>query len=488
MIKNNLTLMTDLYELTMLNGYYKTDIDEIAVFDMFFRKNPFNNCYSIMAGLEQVIDYIQNLTFTEEDINYLRTTKLFDEHFLDFLKKFKFTGDIYAVEEGRLIFPNEPIIKVIAPIAQAQLIETAILNLINHQSLIATKATRISYVAKNDTLMEFGLRRAQGPDAAILGARAAVIGGFNATSNVLAGKLFDIPIAGTHAHSWIMSFDSELEAFRTYARLYPDSCILLVDTYNTLKSGVKNAIQVFKELRANGIEPKLYGIRLDSGDLAYLSKQARKMLDDAGFDNAIITASNDLDENLILSLKNQGARINAWGVGTKLITASDNPAFGGVYKLAAVCEKNGKNFIPKIKLSENPEKVSNPGNKVVYRIIMNDTGKLKGDLIALEHENITSENELILFDPLNPWKRTVLEPNSYSIEQILIPIFKDGKLVYTSPSIMEIQKRCRDDLALLWDESRRFLNPVVPYVDLSQELYDLRNKLYFEHFNRRDYD
>lgn len=484
---DNLTLLTDLYQLTMLNGYYKTKNNQIAVFDMFFRKNPYNNCYSIMAGLEQVIDYIKNLKFSDEDISYLKSLNLFDDSFLNYLHDFKFTGDIYAIEEGRLIFPNEPIIKVVAPIPQAQLVETAILNIVNHQSLIATKATRIAYVAKDDILMEFGLRRAQGPDAGIYGARAAIIGGFHSTSNTFAGKLFNIPVSGTHAHSWIMSFDSELEAFRTYASIYPNACILLVDTYNTLKSGVKNAIQVFTELREKGIFPKLYGIRLDSGDLSYLSKQARIMLDEAGFKDAIITASNDLDENLILSLKNQGAKINAWGVGTKLITAEENPSFGGVYKLSALMDNTGE-FIPKIKLSDNPEKVTNPGNKQVYRIIMNDTNKIKGDLITLENEEIDLSNNLVLFDPKNPWKRTILEPKSYHVEKLLTPIFKSGNLVYKSPSIMEIREKCKSDLNLLWDESRRFLNPVIPYVDLSQELYDLRNKLFYEHFNRRDYD
>lgn len=483
----NLTLLTDLYELTMLNGYYKNNTNEIAVFDMFFRKNPFNNCYSIMAGLDQVIEYIENFKFSNEDIKYLKELNIFDDSFLNFLSAFKFTGDIYAIEEGRMIFPGEPILKVIAPIGEAQIIETTVLNLINHQSLIATKASRISYVAGEDTLMEFGLRRAQGPDAGIYGARAAIIGGFHSTSNVLAGKFFDIPISGTHAHSWIMSFDSELEAFRAYAMLYPNSCILLVDTYNTLKSGVKNAIKVFNEMKEQGINSKLYGIRLDSGDLAYLSKEARKMLDDAGFEDAIITASNDLDEYLILSLKNQGAKINAWGVGTKLITASETPYFGGVYKLAATKDISGS-FVPKIKLSENPEKITNPGNKQVYRIVMKDTNKLKADLITLDYEEIDPSKELVLFDPLNTWKRTVLAPNTYTAEKILVPIFKSGKLVYKSPSISDMRNKCKNELSLLWDESRRFLNPLPPYVDLSQDLYNLRNKLYYEHFNRRNYD
>lgn len=480
----NLTLLTDLYELTMLQGYHRNRNDEVVVFDMFFRANPFQSSYSIMAGLKQVMDYIENLHFSDADVDYLRSLKLFDEDFLHYLKDFRFTGDIYAAEEGRLIFPHEPILKVIAPIAQAQLIETAVLNIINHQCLIATKASRVAYVAGDDRLMEFGLRRAQGPDAGIYGARAAVIGGFHATSNVLAGQMFDIPVAGTHAHSWIMSFPSEYDAFKAYANLYPNACILLVDTYNTLKSGLPNAIRVFAEMRDAGIKPETYGIRLDSGDLAYLSKEARKMLDAAGFSDAIISASNDLDENLILTLKAQGARVNAWGVGTNLITAKDNPSFGGVYKLSAIRAADGS-YKPKIKLSDNPAKITNPGNKKVYRIIDKDTGKLRADYICLEHEQIHEGMELVLFDPTNTWKRTILSPNTYTLKKLLQPIFIDGERVYDAPSIPDIRARCKRELDLLWSESRRFLNPQLPYVDLSQELYDLRNTLYFEYFNRR---
>lgn len=480
----NLTLLTDLYELTMMQGYHQNRNDHVVVFDMFFRKNPFKSSYSVMAGLEQVIDYIEHLHFTEEDLDYLRSLNLFDEEFLDYLRNFQFTGDIWAVEEGRLIFPGEPILKVIAPLSQAQLIETAMLNLINHQSLIATKASRVAYVAEDDILMEFGLRRAQGPDAGVYGARAAVIGGFHATSNVLAGQRFGVPVAGTHAHSWIMSFPSEYEAFRAYADLYPQACILLCDTYNTLKSGVPNAIRVFQEMRDAGVEFGNYGIRLDSGDLAYLSKKARRMLDEAGFEDAVIAASNDLDEELILTLKTQGAKINSWGVGTNLITAAGNPSFGGVYKLAAIQQDDGT-FIPKIKLSDNVGKITNPGNKKVYRIVDKETGKLRGDYICLEDEVLNPDDELVLFDPTNTWKRTILDGGTYTAEEILVPIFKSGKCVYEKPDIRSIRARCKQELNLLWNESRRFLNPLLPYVDLSQKLYDLRNKLYFEHFNRK---
>ena len=337
MARRNLTLLTDLYELTMMQGYFKEkDANETVIFDAFYRSNPNNNGYSICAGLEQVIDYIKDLHFDQEDIDYLRSTGLFGEDFLEYLKQFHFSGDIYAIPEGTVVFPREPLVKVIAPIMEAQLVETALLNIINHQSLIATKTARVIYAAQGDGVMEFGLRRAQGPDAGIYGARAAMIAGCIGTSNVLAGQMFDVPVKGTHAHSWIMSFPDELTAFRTYARLYPTACILLVDTYDTLKSGVPHAIQVFQEMRDAGIPLTFYGIRLDSGDLAYLSKKAKKMLDAAGFPDAVISASNDLDENLISSLKLQGAAINSWGVGTNLITSKDCPSFGGVYKLAAI--------------------------------------------------------------------------------------------------------------------------------------------------------
>ena len=400
MDRQNLTLLTDLYELTMMQGYFKhKDQNETVIFDAFYRTNPGEGGYSIAAGLEQVIQYIKELHFSDEDIRYLAGLGIFEQDFLDYLKDFKFTGDIYAIPEGSVIFPREPLIKVIAPIMQAQLIETAILNIINHQSLIATKAARVCYAARGDGIMEFGLRRAQGPDAGTYGARAAVIGGCIGTSNVLCGRLFDVPVKGTHAHSWIMSFPDEYTAFKTYADMYPSACILLVDTYDTLKSGVPNAIKVFTEMRRAGTPLTYYGIRLDSGDLAYLSKKARKMLDEAGFPDAVISASNDLDEFLIDSLKVQGAAITSWGVGTNLITSKDCPSFGGVYKLAAIQDKNGQ-FIPKIKLSENSEKVTNPGNKTIYRIYEKASGKIKADLICLVDEKFDENEPLLLFDPL----------------------------------------------------------------------------------------
>lgn len=406
MDRQNLTLLTDLYELTMMQGYFKhKDCNETVIFDAFYRTNPCNGGYAIAAGLEQLIQYIKELHFSKQDIDYLASLGIFDKDFLDYLTDFKFSGDIYAIPEGTVIFPREPLIKVIAPIMEAQLVETAILNIINHQSLIATKASRVCYAAKGDGIMEFGLRRAQGPDAGIYGARAAMIGGCIGTSNVLCGQLFDVPVKGTHAHSWIMSFPDEYTAFKTYADMYPSACILLVDTYDTLKSGVPNAIRVFQEMQKEGISLTYYGIRLDSGDLAYLSKKARKMLDDAGFTDAVISASNDLDEYLIESLKLQGAAITSWGVGTNLITAKDNPAFGGVYKLAAIMGDDG-NFIPKIKLSENTEKVTNPGNKTIYRIYEKNSGKLKADLICLVDEKFSEDDPLLLFDPLEPWKKT----------------------------------------------------------------------------------
>ncbi len=383
MSTRNLTMMTDLYELTMMQGYFKNPTDQIVVFDAFYRKNPCNGGYAICAGLEQAIDYIQNLHFTPDDVDYLRGLGIFDDDFLEYLRGFHFTGDIYAVPEGTIVFPHEPLVKVIAPIMEAQLMEPAILNIINHQSLIATKAARVVHAARGDGIMEFGLRRAQGPDAANFGARAAVIAGCVGTSNVLTGKLCGVPVKGTHAHSWIMSFGDELTAFRTYAKMYPKACILLVDTYDVLKSGVPNAITVFKEMRDAGIELKGYGIRIDSGDLAYLSKEAFKMLDAEGFGDAIISASSDLDENLIDALKHQGAKINSWGVGTKLITSNDWSAFGGVYKMSAIKNKEDKEFTPKIKLSENIEKMTNPGNKTIFRLYDKVTGKRRGDLIAL---------------------------------------------------------------------------------------------------------
>lgn len=473
--KGNLTLLTDFYQLTMMQGYFKNSSNHRVVFDMFYRNNPSGSGYAIAAGLEQVIDYIKNLTFTQEDVEYLRTFDMFDEDFLDYLLKFKFTGDIYAVREGSVVFPMVPLVKVIAPVIEAQLIESAILNIVNHQSLIATKASRVCYSAQGDKVMEFGLRRAQGPDAGVYGARAAVIGGCIGTSNVLAGKMFDIPALGTHAHSWIMSFDDEITAFRTYANLYPNNATLLVDTYDTLRSGVPNAIKVFQEMKDAGNMPTVYGIRLDSGDLAYLSKKARKMLDNAGFQDASIVASSDLDEYLIDSLKTQGSTINIWGVGTNLITSKDCPAFGGVYKLAAI-EKDGE-YIPKIKLSENQWKITNPGNKKIYRVYDKETGKMKADLITLAQEEYNEEEALKLFDPHATWKKTYLKGGSYTLKELLVPVFIAGECVYASPSVMDIRKYCLEELETLWDETRRLINPHNVYVDLSADLFQMKNQL-----------
>lgn len=475
----DLTLLTDFYELTMMQGYFEhKDEDKTVVFDMFYRSNPSGSSYSIAAGLEQFIDYINHLQFHEDDLLYLKAQNTFSDAFIDYLRDFKFTGNIYAVKEGSVIFPNEPIVKVVAPICQAQLIETALLNMINHQSLIASKASRIKWAANGDTLLEFGLRRAQGPDAGIYGARAAVIGGCDATSNVLAGKMFDLPVKGTHAHSWVMSFESELEAFRAYANLYPTACLLLVDTYDTLRSGVPNAIQVFRELRDKNIPGTTFGIRLDSGDLSYLSKKARIMLDEAGFPEAIISASSDLDEYLISDLKLQGSKIDLWGVGTNLITSNDCPAFGGVYKLAATYDQG--RFVPKIKLSDNPVKVTNPGDKRLLRIYHKETNKIKADLIILNEEQYDPEEDLLLFSPVSPWKKTLLPAGSYHIREMLEPIFIEGKQVYSLPTTKEIKAHCQRELETLWPESRRLVNPQPVYIDLSRPLYDLKQKLMME--------
>lgn len=473
----NLTLLTDLYELTMMQGYFESQSSEVVVFDAFYRKNPCGNGYAIAAGLEQVIDYIKNLRFSEEDISYLRGLGIFHEGFLNYLKDFHFEGDIYAVPEGSIVFPHEPLLKVIAPIMQAQLVETAILTIINHQSLIATKTARVVRAARGDGIMEFGLRRAQGPDAGVYGARAAMIAGCIGTSNVLAGQLFDVPVKGTHAHSWIMSFPDEYTAFKKYAELYPDACTLLVDTYDTLRSGVPNAIRVFREMQEAGIPLKNYGIRLDSGDLAYMSKKARRLLDEAGFKDAVISASSDLDEYLIDSLKAQGAAITSWGVGTNMITSSDCPAFGGVYKLAAVRDEKTGEFIPKIKLSENTEKVTNPGNKKILRIYDKETSKIRADLICLADETFDEGKDMIIFDPLETWKKTKFKAGTYTLREMLVPVFLKGECVYTSPSVMEIRDYCTQEKETLWEETKRFANPHKVYVDLSDRLYRIKSEL-----------
>lgn len=476
MSKRNLTLLTDLYELTMMQGYYEKGQNENVIFDVFFRQNPCNNGYSVCAGLDQVIDYIKNLHFTYDDVDYLRGLGIFKEDFLHYLSGFHFSGDIYAIPEGTVVFPKEPLLKVVAPIMEAQLVETAILNIINHQSLIATKTSRIVFAANGDGIMEFGLRRAQGPDAGLYGARAAMIGGCVGTSNVLAGQMFDVPVMGTHAHSWIMSFPDEYTAFKTYAEMYPDNCTLLVDTYDTLKSGVPNAIRVFQEFKDAGKPLIKYGIRLDSGDLAYLSKEARKMLDEAGFPEATICASNDLDEFLLHDLKMQGAAIDSWGVGTNLITSKDCPSFGGVYKLAAIQNEKGE-FVPKIKISENTEKITNPGNKTIYRIYEKASGKIKADLICFADEVIDPKQDLFLFDPMDTWKKTKLAGGTYTVREILLPIFKNGECLYKSPTLKEIAAYCREEKDTLWDETKRLFYPHRVYVDLSQKLYAVKQSL-----------
>lgn len=476
MSKRNLTLLTDLYELTMMQGYYEKGQNENVIFDVFFRQSPCNNGYSVCAGLDQVIDYIKNLHFTYDDVDYLRGLGIFKEDFLHYLSGFHFSGDIYAIPEGTVVFPKEPLLKVVAPIMEAQLVETAILNIINHQSLIATKTSRIVFAANGDGIMEFGLRRAQGPDAGLYGARAAMIGGCVGTSNVLAGQMFDVPVMGTHAHSWIMSFPDEYTAFKTYAEMYPDNCTLLVDTYDTLKSGVPNAIRVFQEFKDAGKPLIKYGIRLDSGDLAYLSKEARKMLDESGFPEATICASNDLDEFLLHDLKMQGAAIDSWGVGTNLITSKDCPSFGGVYKLAAIQNEEGE-FVPKIKISENTEKITNPGNKTIYRIYEKASGKIKADLICFADEVIDSKQDLLLFDPMDTWKKTKLAGGTYTVREILLPIFKNGECLYKSPTLKEIAAYCREEKDTLWDETKRLFYPHRVYVDLSQKLYAVKQSL-----------
>ncbi len=474
----NLTLMTDLYELTMMQGYFKNPSEQVCVFDAFYRTNPYDGGYAISCGLEQVIEYIKGLNFTYEDIEYLNSLGIFETDFLEYLAGFHFTGSIWAIPEGTVMFPREPMLKVIAPIMEAQLIEPAILNILNHESMIATKASRVCRAAQGDPVMEFGLRRAQGPDAGIFGARAAVIGGCAGTSNVLTGEMFGVPVLGTHAHSWIMSFPSEYEAFKAYAKQYPGNCTLLVDTYDVLDSGVPNAIRVFKEMRAEGIPLRHYGIRLDSGDLAYLSKKAYEMLAAEGFEDATICASSDLDEFLITSLKQQGAKINQWGVGTNLITSKDWPAFGGVYKLAAIREKEEGEFQPKIKLSENSEKITNPGNKKIYRIYDKESGKIRADLICLEDEVFTEDQDLRIFDPIETWKKTKFKAGTFKLREILEPVFENGLCVYKGQApVIELRERCRKELDTLWEETRRFENPHQVYVDLSDKLYKIKSEL-----------
>ncbi|MEG0702665.1 MAG: nicotinate phosphoribosyltransferase [Christensenella sp.] len=465
-------MMTDLYQLTMMYGYFKAGRhrDE-AVYDLFFRRQGDETNYAVCAGLEQVIDLINNLRFEDEDVEYLRSLNLFDEEFLSLLREFHFTGEIYAVPEGTVVFPMEPLVRVRAPISEAQLVETALLNIVNHQTLIATKASRVVYAAQGNSVLEFGLRRAQGPDAGIYGARAAIVGGCASTSNVLTAQMFGATAAGTHAHSWVMSFPDELTAFRAYANTFPTGCMLLVDTYDTLKSGIPNAITVFRELREKGYEA--VGVRLDSGDLAYLSKRARKMLDDAGFPNARVFASSDLDEYTIADLKQQGAAIDVWGVGTRLITGYDHPALGGVYKLSAVTEKG--QVVSKLKVSENVWKITNPGVKKIVRICSKEDNMAIADLIMLEWEQIDTTKPLTIFDPIETWKKMTI--TDYEIKELLVPVFVGGKQVYQSPTLKEIQEYAARDMATFWDEFKRIKRPHLYKVDLSDELYNLKKKL-----------
>ena len=470
----NYTLLCDFYELTMANGYFKTGMSEqICYFDVFFRTVPDGGGFAIAAGLEQVIEYIENLRFDDEDIDFLRSKGTFSEEFLSYLKDFRFTGDIWAVPEGTPIFPGEPFMTVRAPAIEAQFIETYLLLTLNHQSLIATKSNRIVRAAEGRPVSEFGSRRAQGSDGAVLGARAAYIAGCTGTACTLADQMYGSPAGGTMAHSWIQMFPDEYTAFKTYCELYPHSATLLVDTYNVLKSGVPNAIRAFKEvLLPQGITK--CAIRLDSGDLTYLSRKARKMLDAAGLTECSIVASNSLDEYIIRDLLLQGAQIDSFGVGERLITSKSEPVFGGVYKLAAVEDKEG-NIIPKIKVSENPAKITNPHFKKVYRIFENETGKAMADLICVHDEVIDPSHPLELFDPEATWKRKTV--TDFTAVELLVPIFQGGKLVYQSPSITEMRAYCAAQIDLQWDEVKRFENPHNYYVDLSQKLWDIKHEL-----------
>lgn len=471
--ERNLSMLVDFYEFTMANGYFKNNLkDKIVYFDMFFRKNPDNAGFAIVAGLEQVIEYIKGLNFTKNDIEYLRERKLFSEEFLEYLLNFKFTGDIYAIEEGTPVFPNEPLITVKAKVIEAQLIETMLLLTINHQSLIATKANRIRRAAGGKEVLELGARRSQGYDAAIYGARAAYIGGVDGTANTIADEIFGVKAVGTMAHSWIQLFGDEYKAFETYAKTYPDNCVLLIDTYNVLKSGIINAIKVSKDV----LEPQgntLKGVRLDSGDLAYLSKEVRKILNINGLENCKILASNSLDEYIISDLMNQGACIDIFGVGERLITAKSEPVFGGVYKLVAV--ENDGNIVPRIKLSENIEKVTNPGYKTVWRLFDKDNNKAIADVLTLGNEIIDDSKDYEIFDPIYTWKRKVV--TNYYAKKIQVPIFIQGKCVYKTPKLDDIRKYSLEQVESLWDEVKRFNNPQGYYVDLSEKLWNLKNDM-----------
>lgn len=478
--KMNLTMLTDFYEITMANGYFEHGLkDKIAYFDMFFRKVPDDGGFALMAGVKQLIDYFNNLKFYDEDIEYLRNKNIFSEGFLDYLRNFKFECDVWAIPEGTPIFPYEPIVIVKGPVIQAQFIETMVLLTINHQSLIATKANRIVRAAGGRAVMEFGSRRAQGYDGAMLGARAAYIAGCTGTACTIVDRDFCIPALGTMAHSWVQLFPTELDAFRAYARTYPENCLLLVDTYNVLKSGVPNAIKVFREeVVPKGYRPK--GIRIDSGDITYLSKEARKMLDDAGFPDALIVASNSMDEYVIRDVLVEGAMVDMFGVGERLITSKSEPVFGGVYKLAAV-EENGR-IIPKIKVSENVEKITNPCFKQVYRLYSRENNKAIADVITLADENIDDTRPYTIFDPEYTWKRKRI--TDFYAKKLLVKIFEKGKCIYNSPDIVDIRKYCAEQIGTLWDEVLRLENPHRYYVDLSKPLWDIKAKLLDEYSMR----
>lgn len=470
----NTTLLTDFYQINMMYAHYaKGTKDKRVVFDLYFRKTPCNNGYAIAAGLEQAVEYIKSLRFTEEEIRYLKSIDNYSEEFLNELQNLRFTGNLWAVPEGTFVFPHEPLVRVESRLFEAHLIETALLNIINHQTLIATKAARVVHAAGDDPVLEFGLRRAQGPDAGLYGSRASYIAGVAATSNVLAGQKFGIPVQGTHAHAYVQSFPSELEAFRAFTEIFPDNAVLVVDTYDSLYSGIPNAIQVFKELRQKlGRDPKNFGIRLDSGDLAYLSKEARKQLDQAGFPNARVVASGDLDENLIRDLKMQGAKIDVWGVGTQLITAKDCPALGGVYKLSAE-EENGV-LQPRIKVSENPTKITNPGVKKLVRFYSNKSGRALADVIMLNDEEVPT-GKYEIFHPVYTLKRKVL--HNYYTEELLKPIFENGRLVYELPTLSEIRARVKRQTQVFSPEIQRLTNPHEYHVDLSEPLWQLKNRM-----------
>lgn len=469
----NLTMLTDFYEITMANGYFENGkIDTVGSFDLFFRDVPDHGGFAIMAGLEQAVQYLENLHFSDEDIAYLRSTKCFDESFLQYLADFSFCCDVYAVPEGMPIFPGEPVLTVKGPAIQAQFVETLLLICINHQSLIATKANRVVEAAAGRPVMEFGARRAQGFDAAVYGSRAAVIGGCASTSNVLAAQMFGLRPAGTMAHSWVQMFDNEYEAFKAYAELYPDNCCLLVDTYNVLKSGIPNAVRVFNEVLAPmGKRPA--GIRIDSGDITYLSKKARRMLDDAGYCDCKIVISNSLDEYIVQDMLNQGAVVDSFGIGERLITSSSSPVFGGVYKLSAVWD--GDTMIPKIKLSENVGKITTPGYKMTWRLYDRETGKAIADVLTLFDEKIDDTKPYEIFDPEHTWKRKTV--TDFTAKPILEKVFEKGTFVGQRKTVEEIQRFCREQVNLLWDEVRRFENPHRYYVDLSQDLWNIKQSL-----------